>query len=396
MESITANTPSLPPKGKTAPQTMYIYPWQRLEDQPIAALLSLIPRLRAAYYVQHKRGPLPIATSRSYYQVIFENGAKLEASDNLVDLLGLMDGQRTIQTISNVLAEQQDRPVHPAEIVYLLRSRLIPAGLAELMLPQALPAPRQTRPLHTELSDKTVFARPQSSPAQALQPRWQLEPASLLPTRLGELGSFTSQQTPIQWIPEASRASRLRKKRLKSPLPQRTHRASLISLITILLIILAAGAAFTYGQNNFSQASFTPPSLSSLFGQVGPTATAVQQRITATPQHVLAPIHYPVQERDTLAKIAAHFHVTVQALMLVNGLSSPDAIQPDQILIIPTVYRPGVDVSTLAHPIFYVVQQGDSIFSISQLFNTPYDKIIQMNRITDPTLIHPGDALVIP
>jgi spore germination protein len=103
-----------------------------------------------------------------------------------------------------------------------------------------------------------------------------------------------------------------------------------------------------------------------------------------------------VQERDTLAKIAAHFHVTVQALMLVNGLSSPDAIQPDQILIIPTVYRPGVDVSTLAHPIFYVVQQGDSIFSISQLFNTPYDKIIQMNRITDPTLIHPGDALVIP
>jgi LysM repeat protein len=395
MESLTTSTTPLPPTAKTAPKTITLYPWQRLEDQPIPALLALVPRLRAAYYTRSRRGPLPVATSRSYYQVIFENGAKLAASDNLVDLLGLIDGRRTIQTLSNMLAEQQGRPVHPAEIVYLLRSRLIPAGLAELTLPQALPAPRQTRPLHTTVPDTTIFIRPHAGSAQATQRDWRLEPGISSPPRPQEQGRLPPQQTSIEWIPEASRASRLRKRRLKSPLRHRTHRASLISLIATLLVVLAAGAAFAYGQTNFSHASFPPPSLSSLFGQVGPTAT-VQHHATPTPQHPLAPIHYPVQERDTLAKIAAHFHVTVKALLLVNHLSSPDAIQPDQLLIIPTVYRPGADVSTLAHPIFYIVQPGDSLYSISQLFDTPSDKIIQMNHITDPTLIHPGDDLVIP
>jgi LysM repeat protein len=396
MEGITTNSSLQPPTAKSAPKTIAIYPWQRLEDQPIAALLSLIPRLRGAYDVHRKRGRLPIATSRSYYQIIFENGAKLDASDNLVDVLALIDGQRTIQTICNLLAEQQARPVHPAEIVYLLRSRLIPAGLAELMPPQALPAPRQTRPLQPSLPNKrAVFTRPLMSREQPPQPDMRPKADTLLPTRMQEYDRLAPQQAPIEWIPESSRASRLRKRRLQAPLGQRTHRTSLISLVATLLIVLAAGAAFAYGQTNFSHASFTPPSLSSLFGPLGPTAT-VQHRVTPTPQHPLAPIHYPVQERDTLEKIAKHFHVTVQALMLINNLSSPDAIQPDQILIIPTVYRQGEDVSTLAHPIFYIVQQGDSIYSIGQLFGTPSDKIIQMNHIADPALIQPGDALVIP
>lgn len=404
MESITANpAPQLPQPAGPTPKTIYLYPWQRLEDQPIAALLSVIPRLRAAYVVRPRRGKRPVATPRLYYQITFEHGATLHASDNLVDLLGLIDGQRSIQTISNMLAEQQGRPVHPAEIVYLLRTRLIPAGLAELMPPQALPAPRQTRPLPTISPDKrTVFTRPLLSLEQTPQPVGHPQPdtPSLprppAPGHRTDSGRLPSQQTAaIEWIPEAHRASRLRQKRLTSPLDRRRRRTSLISLIATLLVVLAAGGAFAYGQTNFSHASFTPPSLTSLFGQVGPTAT-VQHRVTPTPQHPLVPIHYAVQERDTLEKIAAHFHVTVMALVLVNNLSSPTAIQTDQILIIPTVYRPGLDVSTLAHPIFYIVQQGDSIYSISQLFGTPVNKIVQMNRLSDPTLIHPRDGLVIP
>ncbi len=405
MESLTASPSPQPPKpARTTPTTIYLYPWQRLEDQPVAALLSLIPRLRAPYVVRPRRGPLSVATSRFYYQITFEHGAKLFASDNLVDLLGLMDGQRSIQTISNMLAGQQGRPVHPAEIVYLLRTRLIPAGLAELMLPQALPAPRPTRPLHSTLPDKrTVFTRPLVSREPSSQPARQAQsdtpalPRQTITGRRTASGRLAPQRTAdIEWIPEAHRASRLRTKRLASPLDGRTHRASLISLITTLLVVLAAGAAFAYGQTNFSHASFTPPSLTSLFGQVGPTATAQHHAPTATPQHPLVPIHYAVQERDTLEKIAAHFHVSVRALLLVNNLSSPNAIQPDQILIIPTVYRPGMDVSTLAHPIYYIVQQGDSIYSISQLFGTPLDRIVQMNHLADPTRIHPGDDLVIP
>jgi LysM repeat protein len=391
----SAQTPAQPT------QTIHIYPWQRLEDQPIAALLGLIPRLCATYQVRQPRGTLPIATARSYYQLRFSTGARLRASDNLIDILRLIDGQRTIQAISDSLAEQQGRPVHPAEIAYLLRSRLIPAGLAELIAPAlpALPAPSQheSPALTSQISDLSTPGQPPAAwrdlPGAVASP--DMAPVRQ-PARTRPLPQQATHPASIQWIPEASRTSRLRKRRRPSALRAHTHRASLVSLLATLLVVLAAGAAFNYGQASFTHASFSPPSLSSIFGPVGPTPPTAHPHAMPTPKQPLLPIRYVVQERDTLDSIAAHFHVTAKALLLVNNLSSAGAIHPDQVLIIPTVYRPGAKVSTLAHPIFYVVQPGDSLYGISQLFGTPIDKITQLNRIADPKLIQPGDGLVIP
>lgn len=53
-------------------------------------------------------------------------------SDNVVDLLALIDGSRTIGELAAALAERQQRPVHPAEIVYLLQRRLMPARMVSV------------------------------------------------------------------------------------------------------------------------------------------------------------------------------------------------------------------------------------------------------------------------
>ena len=44
----------------------------------------------------------------------------------------------------------------------------------------------------------------------------------------------------------------------------------------------------------------------------------------------------------------------------------------------------------------YVVQRGDTIFSIATRFNLPAATILAANRITDPRQIYPGLTLFIP
>lgn len=389
MTSATTNTPQ---PGDSAPSTIYVYPSQRLEQLPVAALVAFVPQLRTTYRVVTRRNKTQIATSRTHYRLKLATGSTVHISDNLLDLLRLIDGRRNIQAISDALAEQQGRPVHPAEIVHLLRHRLAPAGLVELTFPPALPEPRRTKPLGATIFKAGDTQEKTPSTTQGNE----LAGTPVPPTRQ-DLAHPQHAAAEIQWIPPGKRAERLRTTRRQPPLRQRSRRTSHMSLIATFLIVLAAGGAFAFGHASFSHASFTLPSLSAFFGGITPTAT-IGPTPTATPTPPPHPIYYVVQDGDTLDKIAARFHVTTQALVIVNHLSSPAAITTDQVLHIPTVYHPGANIALLAHPIFYVVQQGDSISSIAALFGTNADTLIHYNHIpaNKASLIHPGDSLVIP
>jgi LysM repeat protein len=47
-------------------------------------------------------------------------------------------------------------------------------------------------------------------------------------------------------------------------------------------------------------------------------------------------------------------------------------------------------------PYLYVVQEGDTLFSIAAAYGVSLDELIAANSVSDPNLIRPGDALVIP
>jgi LysM repeat protein len=104
-----------------------------------------------------------------------------------------------------------------------------------------------------------------------------------------------------------------------------------------------------------------------------------------------------VQAGDSLAVIASNFDVTVQNVMLANGISNPDHIEVGQVLTIP---RGDVAVTaptpTPAPQTTYTVQHGDTLYSIAKRYGSTIEAIMAANGLTDRTYIVTGEVLVIP
>jgi spore germination protein YaaH len=66
------------------------------------------------------------------------------------------------------------------------------------------------------------------------------------------------------------------------------------------------------------------------------TATALSSLALPTPT---AAALYTIQPGDTLSDLAARFATTVDELVAANGLTDPNALQPGQTLIIPSLLR---------------------------------------------------------
>lgn len=66
------------------------------------------------------------------------------------------------------------------------------------------------------------------------------------------------------------------------------------------------------------------------------TATAFADLAMPTPT---AAALYTVQDGDTLSDLAERFATTIDELVAANGLTDPDALQPGQTLLIPSLLR---------------------------------------------------------
>lgn len=97
---------------------------------------------------------------------------------------------------------------------------------------------------------------------------------------------------------------------------------------------------------------------------------------------------YIVQKGDTLWSIAKRFNVGVNELKLTNNLSS-NLIDVGQSLIIP-----GVAPSDQTN-VTYVVQKGDTLYSIAKTNNTTVDELVNLNDL-DNTDLFIGQILELP
>ena len=97
---------------------------------------------------------------------------------------------------------------------------------------------------------------------------------------------------------------------------------------------------------------------------------------------------YTVQRGDSLWSIAKRFNVGVNELKQTNNLNT-NLISVGQKLIIP-----GVAPSSQTN-INYVVQKGDSLWSIANANNTTVDELANLNDL-DVTTIYVGQVLKIP
>lgn len=100
------------------------------------------------------------------------------------------------------------------------------------------------------------------------------------------------------------------------------------------------------------------------------------------------PITYVVQPGDTLAKIAARYGATVQALMQVNNLRST-IIYVGQRLTISVAADPNAPM------IEYFVQRGDTLNKLAQRFDVTVQALMAANGLRTTT-IYVGQRLLIP
>jgi len=97
---------------------------------------------------------------------------------------------------------------------------------------------------------------------------------------------------------------------------------------------------------------------------------------------------YVVQKGDTLYSIARRFNVSIEALKTANNLTN-DALSVGQRLTIPGLVSPPFMEVT------YVVQKGDNLYSIAQRYNTTVSEIMSLNNLTSSAL-SVGQILTIP
>ena len=100
---------------------------------------------------------------------------------------------------------------------------------------------------------------------------------------------------------------------------------------------------------------------------------------------------YVIQSGDTLYSIARHFGITLEQLLAANPqILNPDKIYPGQSVIIPsTSPAPGM--------LSYTVARGDTLFSIAQRYGTTVAVLLHLNpEITNASLIYPGQQIRVP
>lgn len=127
--------------------------------------------------------------------------------------------------------------------------------------------------------------------------------------------------------------------------------------------------------------------------EVTPQPLPPEPEPTPTPSPVQGYVNYEVKWGDTLESIAHRFGTTVEELMRINKLANPNLIYIGQILKVPGRAQAMPPSPTASE---YIVQPGDTIWSIAVRFNTTVEAIAVANRLINPNFIYVGQKLVIP
>jgi LysM repeat protein len=179
----------------------------------------------------------------------------------------------------------------------------------------------------------------------------------------------------------------------------------LFIFLAVVLVILGVIIIIIAGKGVSQREPTSTPTLEPTAMQ--PTSTIAETpTITETPTETTtttpnAPYEYVVQEGDNCYTLAEEHGVELEVLLAINNFTGCP-IQPGQTILIP---NPGMELPTPTPipsdmppgtRITYTVRLGDNLYIIASKFNSTVDKIMSLNKITDPNSINVGDALIIP
>jgi len=99
---------------------------------------------------------------------------------------------------------------------------------------------------------------------------------------------------------------------------------------------------------------------------------------------------YIVQSGDTLYSIAIRFGISLTALTEVNEITDPNQLYPGQELVIPGLE--GVTGLLTTETLGF----GDSLAGMATRTGIPYETLVRINRITSPAEVYAGMNIILP
>lgn len=100
-----------------------------------------------------------------------------------------------------------------------------------------------------------------------------------------------------------------------------------------------------------------------------------------------------VQRGDTLSQIAEMYNTSYEYLAQINNISNPNLIFVGQRIYVPSLDNS--NVNDTSH-ILYIVKSGNTLTGISRLYDVSIQSIVELNDISNPNLIFAGQILRIP
>lgn len=148
-----------------------------------------------------------------------------------------------------------------------------------------------------------------------------------------------------------------------------------------------------------TSATSTPTPLPTSDPQISATPEPDQPAATTEGQV----IEYTVLPGDWIFKIAREFDVDPQAIIDLNELLNPAALEVGMVLkipaseIVPTATDDGTGTPVeVEGGTTHVVKSGEWIWQIARLYGLDPQEIIDANNLTSPATIYPGQELIIP
>jgi LysM repeat protein len=108
-----------------------------------------------------------------------------------------------------------------------------------------------------------------------------------------------------------------------------------------------------------------------------------------------AEVTYVVQPGDTLFSIALAHGTSVGLIADANNIADPNVIHVGQTLTIPEP-MPTPPAEPAPPEDTYTVQSGDTLFAIASQFGTTVSAFVEANNLADPNVIFAGQVLVVP
>lgn len=109
--------------------------------------------------------------------------------------------------------------------------------------------------------------------------------------------------------------------------------------------------------------------------------------------------NYTVKSGDTLSVIASRYGMTVNALVMLNGIKNANLIYPGQVLRVADSGQ-GSNVSqkatTTTTASTYTVRYGDTLSGIASKYGTTVSALATANHIYNPNIIGVGQKIIIP